>query len=194
VGVVEGILVVLVSGFVGGWLKARADDFGWRRQQQLDAHLALIEAADKFAAACAALFTLGTLQRDKDWLSAAAGVRALLADVDRIGGRVRLVSSHAAAMKSLEIYVQCREMFLGAIREPAMSEGEFQNGPMKAMVSAYHGFINQARKDLSLADLVFPGRQRPSFAELAEKRMKELQKPAPELPAPEPPANPGAAD
>ncbi len=185
------VVFTAVTGLLGivlGWvLNARLDDWRWRRKQHLDAYLGFLDAADRFSPACHALWTLGTLQRDADWLDGAAGVRQLLAEIDRAGGHVRLAGTRKAGALSLNLYVASSKMLRRAMVTPAATEASY-TAAVDEMVQAYHKFVDQGRNDLALASWI-EGKwmewRGESFSDLAKRRLADLEKsdPVSELPA-----------
>lgn len=185
------VVFTAVTGLLGivlGWvLNARLDNWRWRRKQHLDAYLEFLDAADRFSPACHALWSLGTLQRDADWLDGAAGVRQLLAEIDRAGGHVRLAGTRKAGVLSLNLYVASSKMLRRAIVTPAASEVAY-SAAVDEMVLAYHSFVDQGRNDLALASWVGEKWMRwrgESFSDLTKRRLAELElsDPMSELPA-----------
>jgi hypothetical protein len=165
-------------GIVLGWvLNGRLDDWRWRRKEHLGAYLGFLEAADRFSPACHALWALGVLKRDSDWVAGAAGVRQLLAEIDRAGGHVRLAGTRNAGVLSLNLYVASSKMLRRAMVTPAATEVVY-TAAVDEMVQAYHRFVDQGRSDLALTSWIEEKWMRwrgESFSDLAQRRLAELE-------------------
>jgi hypothetical protein len=169
-------LIGIAAGAILGWaLKTVTDAWTWRRQQVLDAHLAVLEAADLASMAAAALWSGGSQikRRDKSWLERATQARHDLAALDRASGRLRLVGSRKTAEAALDLYIATEVLFRHAISVPATSEDEYQPAG-NDMARIYDSFIETGRRELALQRFSERLSRRPSIYELSVRRMEQL--------------------
>jgi hypothetical protein len=187
------LITVLVGVGIGWVLKTYSETWTWRRQQVLDAYIALLEAADRYSLLVSQLWSSGSetskeTQRTVAWVARAQDVRQGIAAVDRAHGKLTLVSGWGGARVSGELYLSCEVMFRRAISIPPSSVDHYQQAPV-AFVKAYGDVVEQARKEMGLRHWRerLPGRE--SNFEFMRRRMAELNETDP-LPVAETPRTP----
>jgi hypothetical protein len=172
-------IVIGVLSLILGWrLKAWSDTWTWRRQQVLDAYIALLDAADLYSLQASSLWSSGTekndaTQRTDAWFARILEVRQSIAAVDRAYGKLTVVSGWGGARAAGEMYLACEVMFRRAIASPPSTLEHYQEAA-DAWVNTYGEVVEHARKEMGLRHWRerLPGRE--SNFEFMQRRMERL--------------------
>jgi hypothetical protein len=145
-------IAVGVGSLVLGWLlKTATDRWTWRRQLVLDAYIEFLDAVDRYSIQVSQVFAQGTdmEKRTAEWLTLAEEARQGIAAVDRVHGKLSLVSKWRGAMVAGDLYVACEAMYRRAIVVPPSSSDHFQESSIE-MVKIFNRVVDEARSELHL--------------------------------------------
>jgi hypothetical protein len=165
---------------IGWFLKTLTDRWAWRRQQLLDAYVALLEAADRFGLAASQMWAAASrLPRKTAELEAQGRELQLthLHGLDVTMGRIRLIGDHRTGRMSLDLYVKSEVMFRRSVNRPTASRERYQEAATD-WARSYQDLIDHGRQILRLRRFWDP-RGGETFFEMSERRLNDLNRDEP---------------